>query len=151
MTAIKTGAAIAAAVVSVVVLLAGTVQVCLCDPDPDNCGQECHVCVDRADATMDSICVVRGESAGPVHDRGSEDDHVLHAEDHACDHELVSLGDLFSVQTAVSVPLVENSPAVFSIVRTMSSLPREWRPHSTAPPDSGGCYLHYATRVHPLA
>ena len=39
-------AAAVVALASVVVCLTGLVQVCECDPDPDGCGQTCHVCVD---------------------------------------------------------------------------------------------------------
>ena len=142
LNAIKTGVALAAALVSVVVLLAGSVQICLCDPDPDNCGRPCHVCVDEP-------CVDEGVSAGE--DFSPIDGATFHHEEHACNHVTLALGDPFSVSTDVPVPLVGDFPAgVWTL--TLSTPPvRRMRPCSTSPPDSGGGYLLSATRICPRA
>lgn len=166
LNAIKTGVALAAALVFVVVLLAGSVQICLCDPDPDNCGRPCHVCVDEP--CVDEG-VYAGEDSSPIDGGGGFNGALLsvvsagedsfpidgatfHHEEHACNHVTLALGDQLSVSTDVPVPLVGNFPAG-SWALTLSTPPVRWmRPCSTAPPDSGGGgYLLYATRIHPRA
>ena len=140
--AVKTGVAVAAALVSVVVLLAGSVQVCLCDPDPDNCGRPCHVCVDEPAARGG---VQLGADSSPI------DGTTLRHEEHACNHVTLALGDSFPVSTDVPVPLVGNFPVGSWTLTLSHPLVQRMRPNSTAPPDSGGGYLLYATRIHPLA
>lgn len=141
--AVKMGVAVAAALVSVVVLLAGSVQVCLCDPDPDNCGRPCHVCVDEPAARGG---VQLGADSSPI------DGTTLRHEEHACNHVTLALGDSFSVPTDVPVPLVGDFPVGSWTLTLSHPLVQRMRPNSTAPPDSGGGgYLLYATRIHPLA
>lgn len=162
--AIKTGVAAAAALVSVIVLLAGSVQVCLCDPDPDNCGRQCHVCEDESPSLLAGVqaqtClqvyadesfatnVLLLEEEGTLPEGGA----AFHHEEHPCNHVTLALGDQLSVSTDVPVPLVGNFPTGAWILMASTSPPRWRRPSSTAPPDSsGGCYLLNATRIHPLA
>ena len=42
------GAALTTALAMLSVCLPGSLQFCLCDKDPDDCGHACHVCVEDA-------------------------------------------------------------------------------------------------------
>jgi hypothetical protein len=110
----------AVAVLYVAFLLCGTVEICLCDPDPDNCGEHCHDCEDHSG--------------------------------HECSHLTVDVDDILAPQTGVSIPAVV---LAFFSAPSLSveelSLHLRPRPSSTAPPDSGGRYISFSSRLHPLS
>ena len=130
--------AVAAALVGVVVLLAGSVQVCLCDPDPDRCGAACHVCG-----------ASRASASGGFEPTSGEP--CLEASEDRCHHAVIEMGDLWANSSVGFVSAGgEAVGATRARIYQISHL-RRLRPPSTAPPDSGGAYLAAATRLHPLS
>lgn len=155
---VKVNAAAVVALASVVVCLTGLIRVCECDPDPDACGQTCHVCVDAMSLPRLSCSVgtagwpspcgspfaLCGHGGEPCGERLAE-----RCGTDACRHVALTLGDVWAPSTSVVLPVL----AVMGPVRDAGAVlvphPRRLRPVSTAPPDSGGCYLASSTRMHP--
>lgn len=110
-------AARALSVISVSFCLSGSIGICLCDNDPDDCGECCHDCAD-------------------------------HSEDE-CRHLTIDLGDFMYPQS-------DATPAYGEIAQTQhlkieisaADLAFAPRPSSTAPPDTGGVYTSYSSRIH---
>lgn len=154
--AIRTNAAAAAALVGMVVCLTGLVRVCLCDPDPDVCGQPCHVCEDarparKAAAVPEPACaapraVCEAGWTCPSHG-------ALQAEGHGegvCHHAPLALGDLFASSASVSAPAFCAAPPAWPALARRTAHPLRLRPVSTAPPDVGACCARSSfTRLYP--
>lgn len=119
----KTGDAVARAVsvLSVAFCLMGNIGICLCDPDPDDCGRHCHDC-----------------SSEP------EDE---------CRHLTIDLDDFLVPQSDDILPQTAADAPIRDISKTSLTADADARPRptSTAPPDSGGTYVSYSTRIHPLS
>lgn len=115
----------AATTVSAVALafrLGGALEICLCDPDPDGCGETCHDCPDGH----------TGEEA---------DD---------CAHVSVRVDAPAVAPTGVDIPAVPTAPPpVAAAPRLLQTVRRLPAPPSTAPPDPGGTYAFRAPRLHP--
>lgn len=116
----KTGDAVvrAVSVFSVAFCLLLNVGVCLCDPDPDDCGEHCHDC------------------------GGASQDE--------CSHISIDMDGFLVPQSDDTVPQAHSSRAfVYSpVIRRVVA---RTRPVSTAPPDSGGAYVSYSAKLHPLS
>ena len=143
---------------SVVVCLTGLVQVCECDPDPDGCGQTCHVCVDAPSLPRLSCsagtaarpspcgglfapCGYEGEPCGAcLTERGGAD---------ACRHVPLTLGDVWAPSAPVALPAVAAVDPIWHARAARAPHPLRLRPVSTAPPDVGGRDLASSTRMHP--
>ncbi len=70
----------------------------------------------------------------------------------SCAHVSLDAGDLFPVQSAVSVPQIAVAePPSFPLVVTSSGAPFRSRPCAAAPPDGGGSYLRISPRLYPRA
>lgn len=120
------------------VFLPGAFRVCLCDEDPDGCGRACHVCVEERPAAVTTDCAGTAESAS-----------LSAAED--CRHLVIEVGDLSSSADEVQIPMVAATVDFSSVACRRLSPPGALRFDSTAPPDSGGCYRTYSTRLNPLS
>ena len=105
-------------VFSVAFCLTGSARICLCDPDPDDCGEHCHDC--------------SGHSEDECHHLTIDLDEFL-----------VPQSDTATVTDGLAIP-------VCTMVPQIAAIPSEpvIRPISTAPPDSGGTYVSYSTRIH---
>ena len=117
----KVGSAAVRAVslLSVAFCLNGTASICFCDTDPDECGEHCHDCSEPE--TEDS-----------------------------CKHLTIQVDEFLVPQTDMDVAADGlEAPACLS-VPPIAAIPSEpvIRPVSTAPPDSGGTYVSYSTRIH---
>lgn len=155
---VKVNAAAVVALAGMVVCLTGLIQVCECDPDPDACGQACHVCVDAPSlprlscsvgtAGLPSPCgnlfAPCGHDGEPCGERLAE-----RCGTGACRHVALTLGDVWAPSTSVALPAVAVVGPVWNMGAVLVPHPLRLRPVSTAPPDSGGRYLASSTRVHP--
>lgn len=131
------GAALTAALAMLSVCLPGSLQFCLCDEDPDDCGHACHVCVEeRAPA---------GDACG-----GCGHDHLSSA-DEDCHHPTIEAGDLTLVSSDVTIPTVAALIAFIAVDCRNASPSAVVFADSTAPPDPGGCYRSYSIRLNPLS
>jgi hypothetical protein len=111
----------AAAVLYVAFLLCGTVEICLCDPDPDNCGEHCHDCEDHAADECRHLTVDVG--------------------DYFVSQTAVSIPSVFAA--VYPFPVSANLELSFRPrLRPVSTAP---------PDNSTGNFLFYSTRIHPLA
>ncbi len=140
--AVQTGVAVAAALVGVAVLLMGSIQFCLCDPDPDHCGHACHDC------SAPHVTDFRGLFAESASATGEP---CVCAADEGCRHVVVSAGDLFANSFVVTMPAGTCAAIPWQAVAVRPPRPLRPRPNSTAPPDSGGVYLTTAMRLYPLS
>jgi hypothetical protein len=82
-------------------------------------------------------------------------EHCHDCDDHSentCLHLSIDVDDFLAPQAGVSIPAI--SPAVFC-TPTLALLEQparfRARPQSTAPPDSGGRYISFSSRLHPLS
>jgi hypothetical protein len=111
----------AASVLYVVLCLCWSSEICLCDPDPDNCGEHCHEC--------------DGHSA----------EECLHfsvdVDDFLAPQTVVSL-------PAVP-PAIFPEPSL--AVSAVPARPRERPSSTAPPDGGGGRYVSYSKRLHPLA
>ena len=110
----------AVSLLSVAFCLNGTASICFCDTDPDGCGEHCHDCSEPE--TEDS-----------------------------CKHLTIQIDEFL-------VPQTDTVAATDGLLITIcftdpqtAAIPPEpvISPISTAPPDSGGAYVSYSTRIHP--
>ena len=131
------GAALTAALAMLSVCLPGSLQFCLCDEDPDDCGHACHVCVEERTSAIDA-CGGCGHS------------HLSSA-DEDCHHLTIEAGDLTLVSGDVAIPTVAAPIAFIAVDCRGNALPTYALFDSTAPPDSGGCYRSYSIRLKPLS
>ena len=131
------GAALTAALAMLSVCLPGSLQFCLCDEDPDDCGHACHVCVEERTPAVD-------DCGGCGHDH-------LSAADEDCHHLTIEAGDLTLVSSDVAIPTVAALIAFPAADCRNAFLPSVAFYDSTAPPDSGGCYRTYSIRLNPLS
>ena len=116
-----TATRIAAALV-VACCLGGTLKICLCDPDPDNCGEHCHDCTPQSSELCEHVEISIDASTIPSTD--------------------VPIPVVYDAPppTATLRLLTDNTP--------LSRL----RPPSTAPPDCGGNnYIYHSFRLYPLS
>ena len=125
---------------SVVVCLTGLVQVCECDPDPDGCGQTCHVCVDapslpRLSCSVGTAgrpspcgglfapCGHEGEPCGAcLTERGGAD---------VCRHVALTLGDVWAPSAPVALPAVAAVDPIWYARAARAPHPLRLRPVST--------------------
>ena len=104
---------------SVAFCLNGTANICFCDTDPDECGEHCHDCSEPE--TEDS-----------------------------CKHLTIQIDEFLVPQTDTATVTDGLAIPVCTMVPQIAAIPSEpvIRPISTAPPDSGGTYVSYSTRIH---
>ena len=111
----------AMSVLSVSFCLAGPASICLCDLDPDDCGENCHEC--------------DGHSSGECrHLTIDVDDLVIPQSD-----------DIIPVPAVAGAPvsMMEIPAAVCALrMRPVSTAP---------PDAGGGRYVSYSFRIHPLS
>ena len=111
----------AVAVLYIAFCLCGSAGICLCDPDPDDCGEHCHDCGSHSE------------------------DECLHftvdVDDFLAPQTGVSLP---------SVPLAFFSVPSFAVVE-IPARPRLRPSSTAPPDGGGGRYVSYSTRLHPLA
>ena len=131
------GAALTAALAMLSVCLPGSLQFCLCDEDPDDCGHACHVCVEERTSAIDA-CGGCGHS------------HLSSA-DEDCHHLTIEAGDLTLVSGDVAIPMVAAPIAFIAVDCRGNALSTHALFDSTAPPDPGGCYRTYSIRLNPLS
>ena len=131
------GAALTAALAMLSVCLPGSLQFCLCDEDPDDCGHACHVCVEERTSAIDA-CGGCGHS------------HLSSA-DEDCHHLTIEAGDLTLASGDVTIPVVIAPIAFIAVDCRGNALSTRALFDSTAPPDSGGCYRTYSIRLNPLS
>ena len=110
----------AVSLLSVAFCLNGTANICFCDTDPDECGEHCHDCSEPE--TEDS-----------------------------CKHLTIQIDEFLVPQTDTATVTDGLAMPVCIMAPQIASIPSEpaIRPISTAPPDSGGTYVSYSTRIHP--
>lgn len=111
----------AVAVLYVAFLLCGTVEICLCDPDPDNCGEHCHDCEDHSEDKCLHLTVDVDDFLAPQ--TGVSLPAVSPAFFYAPSH------------VAVEFPVMPR-------LRPSSTAP---------PDSGGGRYISYYSRMHPLS
>lgn len=131
------GAALTTALAMLSVCLPGSLQFCLCDEDPDDCGHACHVCVEERTSAIDA-CGGCGHS------------HLSSA-DEDCHHLTIEAGDLTLVSGDVAIPMVAAPIAFIAVDCRGNALSTHALFDSTAPPDPGGCYRSYSIRLNPLS
>ena len=131
------GAALTTALAMLSVCLPGSLQFCLCDEDPDDCGHACHVCVEERTSAIDA-CGGCGHS------------HLSSADEH-CHHLTIEAGDLTLVSGDVAIPMVAAPIAFIAVDCRGNALSTHALFDSTAPPDPGGCYRTYSIRLNPLS
>ena len=110
----------AVSLLSVAFCLNGAANICFCDTDPDGCGEHCHDCSEPE--TEDS-----------------------------CKHLSIQIDEFLVPQTdtATATDGLE-LPVCFTASLNFAISPEPVvRPVSTAPPDSGGTYVSYSTRIYP--
>ena len=108
-------------VLSVSFCLAGSASICLCDTDPDDCGEHCHEC--------------DGHSA----------DECRHLTIDIDDFITPQSDDLLPVPAVAeaSVPVMEHPAAICALrMRPVSTAP---------PDAGGGRYVSYSPWIHPLS
>ena len=149
--AMTVNAAAAVALAGMVACLTGLLQVCLCDPHPDGCGQACHVCAEALPTArmpcsfgtggLPPPCGHEGEPCGAcLTERGVAD---------ACRHVALTLGDVWAPSAPVALPAVAAVDPIWHARAARAPHPLRLRPVSTAPPDAGGRDLASSTRMHP--
>lgn len=110
-----------AAVLNVALCVCGSIEICLCDPDPDNCGEHCHDC-----------------------DEHSKDEcrhFSIDVDDFMVPHAGV---------TVLSAPAMVCSPSAFAVA-AIPDQQRTRPISTAPPDSGGGMYLSYSARIHPLA
>ena len=114
-----TAALRAVSLLSVVFCLNGTASICFCDTDPDECGEHCHDCSEPE--TEDS-----------------------------CKHLTIQIDEFLVPQTDMTAVTDGLPMPAFFPVPQIAAVPSEpvMRPISTAPPDTGGTFVSYSTRIH---
>ena len=117
----KAGNAVLRAVslLSVAFCLNGTASICFCDTDPDECGEHCHDCSEP-------------ETEDP------------------CKHLTIQIDEFLVPQTDMTAVTDGLPMPAFFPVPQIAAVPSEpvMRPISTAPPDTGGTFVSYSTRIH---
>ena len=116
---IGTTAVRAVSLLSVAFCLNGTANICFCDTDPDGCGEHCHDCSEPE--TEDS-----------------------------CKHLTIQIDEFLVLQTDTATVTDGLAIPDYTMVPQIAAIPSEpvIRPISTAPPDTGGTYVSYSTRIH---
>jgi hypothetical protein len=111
----------AVSVLSVSFCLAGSASICLCDSDPDDCGENCHEC--------------DGHSADECrHLTIDIDDFITPQSD-----------------DTVPVPAVADVPVFVLEPPAAVSAPRMRPASTAPPDTGGGSYVSYSPRIHPLS
>lgn len=111
----------AVSILSVAFCLSRSVTLCFCDTDPDDCAEHCHDCSEPEESD-------------------------------SCKHLTIQIDEFLVPQT--DSPLTDVAlaiPAPVPIDAWSICNGPHTRPISTAPPDCGGSYVSYSTRIHPLS
>ena len=111
----------AVAVLYVAFSVCGSVGICLCDPDPDDCGEHCHDCGNHSE------------------------DECLHFTIDVDDFLTPPTG-----VSLPSAPIAIFSVPPFAVVE-IPARPRLRLSSTAPPDGGGGRYVSYSTRLHPLA
>ena len=106
-SAVRVVAAFAAAVTGFAAVVRGA-ELCLCDPDPDGCGQPCHVC-------------------------GAADPEGI-SQDEGCHHLELDAADLAIAETSVVWPVLPESASVIPAAVALPVLRKVPVPHAAGPP-----------------
>lgn len=109
------------AVLLATIFLAGPVSFCLCDEDPDNCGEACHDCSESTDEDCEHTTI-------------DVDDFTLsHNDDNIINVDYIpdALADFYSLNNLKA--------------RQIS------RPSATSPPFRSWAYTSYSKRLNPLS
>ena len=119
----KLGSAVVRTVVMLYVAfcVCGSIKICLCDPDPDNCGEHCHDCTEHSE---DECC----------HFSVDVDDFMV-------PHTEITL-------QSIPIMAYEASPIV---IWEFAVLPKLNPTSTAPPDSSGNRYISYSTRIYPLA
>jgi len=118
----KAAVVVMAAVASFVAVARGA-ELCLCDEDPDDCGQVCHEC------------------GVPVPDGVSESEDCLHLD--------VSAADLALADNDVRLPVVWFAPVAIPPDVHFAAFECEVLPRATGPPLECPVFCRYSIRLFP--
>ena len=110
-----------AAVLNVALCVCGSIEICLCDPDPDNCGEHCHDCDEHSKDECHHFSI------------DVDDFMVPHAG-----------------ATVPSAPAMVCPPSAFAVA-AIPDQQRTRPISTAPPDSGGGMYLSYSARIHPLA
>ena len=111
----------AAVVLYVTFCVCGSIEICLCDPDPDNCGEHCHDCDEHSKDECHHFSI------------DVDDFMVPHAG-----------------ATVPSAPAMVCPPSAFAVA-AIPDQQRTRPISTAPPDSGGGMYLSYSARIHPLA
>ena len=109
------------AVMLAAIFLAGPVSFCLCDEDPDNCGEACHDCSESTDEDCEHATI-------------DVDDFTLSHND----------DNIINIDYFLQVAADFNSSIKLE-ARQIS------RPRATSPPFRSWAYISYSKRLNPLS
>lgn len=109
------------AVMLAAIFLAGPVSFCLCDEDPDNCGEACHDCSESTDEDCEHTTIDVDDFT-----LSHNDDNIINI-----DYQYEAVADFYS-------PLSLKAQQIS-------------RPSATSPPFRSWAYTSYSKRLNPLS